>query len=88
MALTPELSSLMENLKSERDEILLKLHLGSMEVKEEFDTLESKWDMVLQSCAELSDQTIDASAEVLLKAKSVGQETKDSYQRILRILSE
>jgi len=39
-----EFDNLLEKLKSERDELKLKLHLASMEGKEEFEEAEKNWD--------------------------------------------
>jgi hypothetical protein len=39
-----EFNNLLEKLKSERDELKLKLHLASMEGKEEFEEAEKNWD--------------------------------------------
>jgi len=40
MELNKELDNLVENLKTERDEIKVKLHLASMDVKDEFESFE------------------------------------------------
>lgn len=87
MALKQDLNELVEHLKTERDEILLKLHLASMEVQEEFQGLESKWDAVLQNCTEMSDNAVEASDEVLEKAKLIGDEIKQAYTRIRSIMA-
>ncbi len=88
MDLKNELNTLLENLKIERDEIQLKLHLASMEVKDEFESFEYKWDSLAKSCIELADDAKEVSEETLEKAKLVGEEIKESYQRIRAILSE
>ena len=88
MELKQDLTELVENLKNERDEILLKLHLASMDVKEEFENMEAKWDVVLQNCAELSDNAIETSDEIMAKAKLIGEEIKESYKRIRSIISD
>ncbi|MFZ2169254.1 MAG: hypothetical protein WAW61_06395, partial [Methylococcaceae bacterium] len=41
-----EFDNLLEKLKSERDNIMLKLHLASMEAKEEFEAAEKNWDSI------------------------------------------
>jgi len=88
MEFNSDFTALVENLKTERDEILVKLHLASMEVKDEFEALEPKWDAIMQNCAELSDNALQSSDEVLAKAKLIGEEIKQAYQRIHSILSE
>ncbi len=82
-----EFSSLVETLKTERDELKLKLHLASMEVKEEFDGMDGKWDEVVAKAAELADDSKEISEDVLAKAKVVAEEIKEGYQRITTRLS-
>lgn len=88
MELQKEFSELVETLKTERDEIKLKLHLASMEAKEEFDTLDDKWDLVTQKAAEMADDAVDVSEEAIAKAKVVGEELKETYQKLRAKLSE
>ena len=88
MAIKEELNSLLAKLKTERDEVHLKLHLASMEVKQEFDDAEKKWESLKEKGTELVDESVEASDEVLAKAKIIGEELKDTYQRIAKRLSE
>ena len=43
MEMREEFAKLVEKLKTERDEINLKMHLASMEAKKEFEEAEKKW---------------------------------------------
>lgn len=88
MDIQKEFSELVETLKTERDEIKLKLHLASMEAKEEFETLDDKWDLVTQKAAEMADDAADISEEAIAKAKEAGEELKETYQKIRAKLSE
>jgi hypothetical protein len=88
MELQKEFSELVETLKTERDEIGLKLHLASMDVKDEFDTLDEKWEIVAQKAAELADDAAEVSEEAIAKAKVVGEELKAAYNRVRARLSE
>lgn len=88
MELKKEFSDLVETLKTERDEIKLKLHLASMDVKDEFDTVDQKWDLVTQKAADIADDAVEVSEDALAKAKLVGEELKETYQRIRARLSE
>lgn len=88
MELKKEFSDLVEILKTERDEIQLKLHLASMDVKDEFETLDEKWDLVAEKAAEIADDAVEVSEEALAKAKIVGEELKEAYNRVRARLSE
>lgn len=87
MDLKKEFSSLVETLKTERDELQLRLHLASMEIKDEFDGLDEKWDDVVAKAADLADDSVEMSEEVVAKAKAAAEEVKEVYQRLAAKLS-
>jgi hypothetical protein len=88
MAIKEEFNHLLDKLKFERDEINLKLHLASMEVKKEFEEAEPQWEQLKDKGAEIIDDSKEISEEVLAKAKMVGEELKETYQRIAKRLAE
>jgi hypothetical protein len=79
---------LVEKLKMERDGINLKIHLASMDAKEEFEKAEIKWDQVKNTASKIADEAVEASEEYIAKAKIVGEELKETYNRIAKRLSE
>ena len=87
MSIKEEFSNLLEKLKTQRDEINLKLHLSSMEAKEEFEKAEKKWVQVKAKASEIADDTKETSEEVIAKTKIVGEELKATYHRIKQRLS-
>jgi len=88
MALKEDFDQLMEKLKMERDRISLKMHLASMEAKEEFAEAEKKWGQVKTKAAEIADDAAETSEEYIAKAKVIGEELKDTYHRIAKRLSD
>ena len=88
MSIKKEFDHLMDKLKTERDEISLKLHLASLEVKQEFDEAEPKWNQLKSKGSEILDESVEISEEVIAKAKIVGEELKETYQRIAKRLAE
>lgn len=87
MSIQNEFENLIEKLKSERDEIELKIHLASMEAKDEFEVAEHQWNQIKIKAAEVADDTIETSEEYIAKAKIVGEELKETYSRIVKRLS-
>jgi hypothetical protein len=83
-----EFNKLIEKLKSERDEINLKIHLASMDAKTEFEEAEKKWLQVKAKAAEITDDAVGTSEELIAKAKVVGEELKETYNRIANRLSK
>lgn len=55
-----ELLQLFERLKQERDELMLQLHLGKAEARDEFEELDRKWEQVKKDAAEIGDQFEDS----------------------------
>ncbi len=88
MNVQEEFDKLVEKLKTEREEINVKMHLASMDAKEEFAEAEKKWEQVKVKMAEIADEAVDTSEDYIAKAKIVGEELKDSYSRIIKRLSE
>lgn len=83
-----ELGELYEKLKTERDEIIVKMHLASMEAKQEFAETEKKWELLKEKVSDIADDTKDTSEEFVTKTKIVTEELKDTYKRIIQRLSK
>ncbi len=88
MSVKIEFDNLLEKLKSERDEIALKLHLASMEAKEEFEEADKHWETLKIKAAEIADESKETSEEFIAKAKIVGEELKDAYARISKRITD
>jgi len=88
MDMKQEFEHLVEKLKVERDEINLKLHLASMEAKDEFKKAEKQWTIVKAKASEIADTTKENSHEAMVKAKIIGEELKETYKRINKRFSE
>ncbi|MGZ8136922.1 MAG: hypothetical protein ACXW1W_08230 [Methylococcaceae bacterium] len=88
MTIKEDFNNLLEKLKSEREEINLKLHLASMDARQEFEEAEKVWGQVKVKAAEIADDSVETSEDVIAKAKIVGEELKETYQRITKRLSE
>ena len=88
MELKEEFRKLVEKLRMERDEINLKIHLGSMDAQKEFEEAEKKWSHVKTKAADIADSGKTTSEEFIAKSKIVGEELKETYKRIFERLSE
>jgi len=88
MSVKKEFESLIEKLKLERDQINLKLHLATMEVKEEVEEAEKQWGHLKDKAIDIADDTKEVSEEFIAKARIVGEELKDTYRRINKRLSK
>lgn len=88
MSIKNEFEDLLKKLEVERDQLNLKIHLASMEAKEEFEEAEKKWVHVKAKAVEIADDTKEASEDFIAKAKIVSEELKDTYYRINERLSK
>jgi hypothetical protein len=88
MSIQNEFESLLNNLDSVREELQLKLHLASMDARDEFEEAEKQWQLIKNKAAEIADDSVETSEEFVAKAKIVGEELKDSYHRIAKRISE
>ena len=88
MAIKIEFDKLVTQLKPERDEIALKIHLASMDAKEDFESAEKIWDKFKVKVNELADESKETSEELITKAKIVGEELKETYNRINERISK
>ena len=88
MGMNEEFAKLFERLRTERDEIKLKLHLASMDAKKEFEAAEKQWDQIKLKASEIADDAVDTSEEFIAKSKIVGEELKETYRRISKRLSK
>ena len=76
-----DFDKLKADLERIRDEVRLKMHLASMEAKEEWTELEGKW----QSFSDRAE--VDKSKEGLGAALGeVGEELKQAYRRLRNAL--
>ncbi len=87
MSIKEDFENLLKTLQTERDEINLKLHLASMEARQEFEQAEKEWHRLKTKATEIADDSADTSEEFIAKAKIVGEELKDTYYRISKRLA-
>jgi len=82
-----EFEEAAEVLKRQRDEIEVQIHLASMDAKEDWQKAESNWGEFVDALGEITDDTKEASDEVLKATKIIGDELKETYNRISHRLS-
>ncbi|MBU1565310.1 MAG: hypothetical protein KJ630_06745, partial [Proteobacteria bacterium] len=69
MTMKDEFNKLVEKLKTQRDEINLKIHLASMDAKKEFQETEKIWVQVKAKATDIADDAVETSEEVVAKTK-------------------
>ncbi|MFM8340876.1 MAG: hypothetical protein ACKN9F_01520, partial [Methylomonas sp.] len=67
MSLNTELETLLNNLDNSREELSLKLHLASMDVRDEFEAAEKQWREIKNKFNEIADDSKQNSEEFIDK---------------------
>ena len=81
-----KIEALLEDLKQQRDELRLQMHLAKAEAQEEWAELEDKWDDIRPKLEKVKDHTTEASREAWGALELAGESIKKGYQRIRRDL--
>jgi hypothetical protein len=76
-----DLKTLYDDAKRTRDEIALKVHLGSLDLQDEWGRLEQRWkEFENKAQLERTAKDVQAAAEIL------GSELKTAYARLRQAL--
>lgn len=75
-------SKLIHDLKRERDELQVHVHLGSLEAKKQWQILSDKLNAMSQRYTPLKDAVEETAEDVWDSLKLVGSEIWDGFKRI------
>jgi len=75
---------MLKELKTERDDLKVQLHLLSLDAKEEWNELENKYEKFKAKASVVADVAGDSAEEVGEALKLVGDELREGYKRIRR----
>jgi len=81
-----DISEIFENLKQQRDELRLQMHLAAAEAKDEWQVLEKKWGSFEGKAKQVSGEAKEVSKDIWLATKALGNEIKEGYDRIRKQL--
>lgn len=81
-----DLKKVIDDLKQQRDEINVKLHLAKAEVRDEWATLETKWEEVKGKMATVNEVASQTKESVAAAAGLLADEIKQGYERIKKSL--
>ncbi len=79
-------AKLISELKQQRDELRLKIHLGSEDLKDEWGKLDRKLTEMNDRYQPLKDAVEESAEDVWESLKLVGSEIKDGFRRIRKEL--
>ena len=76
------IEELISDLKQQRDEIRVKLHLGGQELKDEWEKLDDQLNQLNHRFDPLRDAVGETAEDVWDSFKLVGGEIKEGFNRI------
>lgn len=79
---------LIHELRQERDELKVQMHLASMELKEEWGSLTDRLDALNHRYEPLKEAVEETADDVWESMKFVGCEIREGFKRIRKSLSE
>ncbi|TWU20959.1 hypothetical protein Pla52o_39910 [Novipirellula galeiformis] len=79
-------ATLIRELKQERDELKVKVHLGKMELQQEWKVLDDKLDSLVHRFDPLKHAVDESAEDVWDSLKLVGSEISDGFKRIRKSL--
>lgn len=86
MELYDEINKLNDTLKTQRDELKLKIHLGKMEAQEEWEKAEQQWQHFKTKADEFGSASKESAQEVGAALKLLGEEVVNAFSRIRKSL--
>jgi chromosome segregation ATPase len=80
------IDDMLEELKQERDELQVKLHLAKLEASDEWDRVQAKLEKLEAKARDLAGATAEASKGIGAAAKLLGEEIRDGFKLIAKRL--
>jgi chromosome segregation ATPase len=82
------LEDIISKLKQERDELQVKIHLASMDAKDEYDRLSGKCDELADQYEPVKDAVEETAQNVFSALGMVAGELKVGFQRVRKAIKE
>ena len=82
----PDVNTLIDDLKKQRDEIRVRLHLAKAEAKEEWERLETKWEHVRGKMGVVGREAGKTAQEVGTALNLAVEELRRGYERVRKLL--
>ena len=86
MKMKGEIDESVEVIRQQRDELQLKIHLAGMEVQDEWETLEEKWDESVNKSMQLKKQLDPTLDDINVAYSLLEDELKKGYEKLKRAL--
>lgn len=88
MNIQEDFEELIEQLKQQRDEINLKIHLAGMEINDEWENAEKDWKELREKIIEITADAKETGDDFIHASKAVAEELSLTYDRIKERLKD
>ena len=78
------MSEMLNDLRQDRDELQVKLHLAKLDAGDEWEKLSAKMEKLESKIKELGGATAEASQDVGAASKLLAEEIRDGFKKIAR----
>ena len=82
MNVKDELQDTTEKLRKQREELSVKMHLASMEVRDEWEEVEEKWEEFTAKSKQFYKEVEPSLGEIRTALSLLGSELEAGYQKI------
>jgi uncharacterized protein YukE len=86
--MTDRLEEVWEDLKTQRDELKVQIHLAQADLRDELEALEPKWESAQENFKQLQHETEHAAQEVKHALGVIADELGTAYKKIKSRLKE
>lgn len=87
MAVRHDVRSLFDDLRTQRDELVVKLHLARADARDEWQALEKRWEHLKAKMEVVGREAGEVAEDVGEAARDVLDELKKGYARLRTLLS-
>lgn len=77
-----DLQTIAEELKKQRDLLVVKMHLAKAEIKDEWRDLEYKWAQFNARSDKLKQELTDTAEDVAEDLKALGEDLRQGYEHL------
>ncbi len=84
--LKEDLNTIVDELKTQRDMLVLKVHLAKADVKDEWQELEKKWEQFSARSEQVKREIQGTAGDVGEDLKHLSEDLREGYSRIKRLL--
>lgn len=88
MAIRQNIDSIIERLKTERDELKVRLHLARAELRDEYNDLDKRLGELENRGKRIRDETGESAEQLEAAAGLLADEIKAGYERIRKAIME